>query len=107
MTDAATTDHILYGMQASLYTGKARAYMRRNRIAVTERGAGHPEYTGKIFPHMNRFIMPVVVTPSGDIIQDGTDILDYLEGAGLGHEPLYPESPVPVSYTHLTLPTKA
>ena len=23
---------ILYGMQASLYTGKARAYMRRNRI---------------------------------------------------------------------------
>jgi len=30
---------ILYGMQASLYTGKARAYMRRNRIPVTERGA--------------------------------------------------------------------
>jgi len=45
-------DFILYGMQASLYTGKARAYMRRNRIPVTERGAGHPDYTGRISPHM-------------------------------------------------------
>jgi len=101
MTDAKLTDHILYGMQASLYTGKARAYMRRNRIPVTERGAGHPEYTGKIFPHMNRFIMPVVVTPAGDIIQDGTDILDYLEGQGLGHEPLYPEDSVLRAVAHL------
>ena len=101
MTDAKLTDHILYGMQASLYTGKARAYMRRNRIAVTERGAGHPEYTGKIFPHMNRFIMPVVVTPDGKIIQDGTDILDYLEGAGLGHEPLYPEDSVVRAVAHI------
>ena len=101
MTDAKLTDHILYGMQASLYTGKARAYMRRNRIAVTERGAGHPEYTGKIFSHMNRFIMPVVVTPDGKIIQDGTDILDYLEGAGLGQEPLYPEDSVLRAVAHI------
>ena len=70
-------DFYLYGMQASLYTGKARAYMRRNRIPVTERGAGHPEFTGRLFPHMGRFIMPVIETPSGDIVQDGTDILDY------------------------------
>jgi len=87
-------DYILYGMQASLYTGKARAYMRRNRIPVTERGAGHPEYMSKIFPHMDRFIMPVVETPNGEIIQDGTDILDYFEGKGLGIEPLYPDDPV-------------
>ena len=116
---------ILYGMQASLYTGKARAFMRRNRIAVTERGAGHPDYTGRVMPHINRLIMPVIETPTGDIIQDGTDILDYLESEGLSHEPLYPEDPItravahlfelfgnegmlrPVSYTHLTLPTKA
>ena len=87
-------DYILYGMQASLYTGKARAYMRRNRIPVTERGAGHPEYMSRIFPHMDRFIMPVIEAPEGDIIQDGTDILDYLEGKGLGREPLYPKDPI-------------
>ena len=87
-------DFILYGMQASLYTGKARAYMRRNRIPVTERGAGHPEFMTRIYPHMNRFIMPVIETPDGEIIQDGTDILEYLEAQGLGREPLFPEDPV-------------
>lgn len=87
-------DYILYGMQASLYTGKARAYMRRNRIPVTERGAGHPEFMTRIYPHMNRFIMPVIETPDGDVIQDGTDILEYLEAKGMGREPLFPEDPV-------------
>lgn len=94
-------DFILYGMQASLYTGKARAFMRRNRIPVTERGAGHPDYTGRIMPHMDRFIMPVIETPEGEIIQDGTDILDYLAGQGLNHEPLYPEDPVTRAIAHL------
>jgi len=51
-------DFILYGMQASLYTGKARAYMRRNRIPVTERGAGHPEFMSRIFPLMDRYGSP-------------------------------------------------
>ena len=88
-------------MQASLYTGKARAYMRRNRISVTERGAGHPDFIGRIFPHMGRFIMPVIETPSGDIVQDGTDILDYLEAQGLGRESLYPEDPVTKAVAYL------
>jgi len=85
---------IFYGMQASLYTGKVRAYMRRNRIPVIERGAGHPEFMDKVFPQLKRFIMPVLVTPSGELIQDGTDILDYLNEQGLGREPLYPDDPV-------------
>jgi len=38
--------------------------------------------------------MPVIETPDGDIIQDGTDILEYLEGRGLGREPLFPTDPV-------------
>jgi glutathione S-transferase len=91
----------LYGMQASLYTGKARAFMRRNRIGVTERGAGHPDYAARIMPQIGRFILPVIETPAGDIIQDGTDILDYLEAAGLSHESLYPEDPVTRAVAHL------
>ncbi len=86
-----TGDFTLYGMQASLYTGKARAYMRRNRIPVTERGTGHPVYHSRIMPVLGRLIMPVIETPDGTIVQDGTDILDYLEAQGLGREPLYPE----------------
>jgi len=94
-------DFILYGMQASLYTGKARAFMRRNRINVTERGAGHPEYTGKIMPIIGRFIIPVIETPAGEIVQDGTDILDYLEEQGLTIEPLYPENAITRAVAHL------
>lgn len=87
-------DFILYGIRASLYTGKARAYMRRNRIPVTERKPRHPDYTGRIIPKVQRLIIPVLETPDGKIIQDGTDILDYLESEGLGIEPLYPDSPI-------------
>ncbi len=94
-------DFILYGMQASLYTGKVRAFMRRNRIPVTERGAGRPEYTGKIMPQIGRFIIPVIETPDGKIVQDGTDILDYLDGQGLSVEPLYPADPVTRAVAHL------
>lgn len=93
-------NYILYGMQASLYTGKVRAYLRRNRIPVIERGAGHPEFTGKILPHMNRFIMPVVVTPDGDVLQDGTDIIDFFQNEGLGKEILIPESPAVRAIAH-------
>lgn len=80
-------------MQASLYTGKVRAYMRRNRIPVIERGIGHPNYGNEIYPKLQRFILPALVTPLGEIIQDGTDILDYLDKAELGLEPLYPDDP--------------
>lgn len=67
----------LYGMQASLYTGKVRAYLRRNRIPVIERGAGHPEFHARVLPCMGgRFIMPAVVTEGGEVLQDGTDILN-------------------------------
>ena len=81
-------------MRASLYTGKVRAYLRRNRIPTLERGAGHPEFASTIVPEIGRFIMPVVVMPDGTVVQDGTDILDYLEGEGLGREPLYPDDAV-------------
>lgn len=64
--------------------------MRRNRIPVRECGAGHPEYLSHIYPHMKRFIMPVIETPDRAIIRDGTDILEYLEANGLGWQPLYP-----------------
>jgi len=95
------TDFILYGMQASLYTGKVRAFMRRNRLPVTERGAGHPDYTDKIMPQIGRFIIPVIETPDGTIVQNGTGILDYLDGQGLSHEPLYPTDPVTRAVAHL------
>ena len=60
MTRTPNDDFTLYGMQASLY-----AYLRRNRIPFTERGAGHPEFAARIMPEIGRFIMPVIEAPGG------------------------------------------
>jgi len=95
------TPFILYGMSASLFTGKVRAYLIHNAIPFIERGAGHPTYTQEIVPRIGRWIIPVLVTPEGQIIQDGTDIIDHLEAQGLGRHPVRSEDPIMQAVAHL------
>jgi glutathione S-transferase len=75
-----TKPYILYGMPGSLYTGKVRAYLRKQRIVFEERPAGGAEFRETIAPQIGRWIIPVIQTPDGMLIQDGADILDYFEG---------------------------
>lgn len=64
----------LYGVPISLYTGKARAYMRYKNIPfVEERG------DEAIFERIGRRIIPVIHTPDDALIQDTTEIIDYFE----------------------------
>ena len=42
--------YVLYAMPASLYSGKARSYLRTHRIDYVERAPGDPRYTGEIEP---------------------------------------------------------
>lgn len=84
----------LYGMPASLYTGKVRSYFRKQGIAFTEYGANHPDFMTRIVPTVGRFIIPVIETPEGTIVQDGTDIIDFLEEGGVSRFSVYPESPL-------------
>lgn len=73
-------DYILYGAQVSLYTGKVRAYLRFKGIPYEERVASLKVMKSVIQPATNGLrIMPVVVTPEGDLIQDTTLIIDALE----------------------------
>jgi glutathione S-transferase len=97
----SATPFILYGMSASLFTGKVRAYLIHNAIPFIERGAGHPTFTQEIVPQIGRWIIPVLVTPDGQIIQDGTDIIDHLEAQGLGRHPVRSEDPVLQAVAHL------
>ena len=87
-----TDKHILYGMLGSLYTGKVRAYLRQQGIPFVERGTGHPHFHNEIIPVIGRFIMPVVQTPQGEIIQDGTVILDHFEAGNLRKSSILPEN---------------
>lgn len=95
------TPYYLYGMTASLFTGKVRSYLIHNDISFIERGAGHPTFTQDIVPKIGRWIIPVLVTPDGQIIQDGTDIIDHLDAKRLSRDPLRPEDPVLCAVTHL------
>lgn len=84
----------LFGMPASLYMGKARSYMRKQGIPFIEYGANHPDYQTRIMPAVGRFIIPVLETPEGHIVQDGADIIDYLEASDTSDFSVYPDSAV-------------
>lgn len=83
----------LYGMPVSLYSGKARSYLRKQGIPYVERLLVDPGYQTRILPVLRRIIVPVVELPDGTIVQDTTDIIDHFEAAGLARLPCYPATP--------------
>ncbi|MES1924865.1 glutathione S-transferase N-terminal domain-containing protein [Salinisphaera sp. T31B1] len=87
------TPLLLYGAPHSLYTGKARCYLRNQGIAYVERPTSHPDFVARIAPKLGRAIIPVIETPDGEIIQDTIDIIDHFERAGSAW-PVYPETPL-------------
>ena len=87
------TDYILYGADHSLYTGKARAYMRYKGLNWREETATREVYKSIILPRIGAPIVPVLETAAGDYVQDTTDIIDFLEAAHPAAS-VYPDTPV-------------
>src|SRR5690625_75991 len=85
--------YILYGLPHSLYTGKARCYLRNQGISYRERSTAHPDYEQRIGPIIQRRIIPVLETPQGEIIQDSADIIDYFDRRDPRY-PAYPTTPL-------------
>lgn len=69
----------LYGAPLSLYTGKARAYLRYKQIPFTEVFSSRKVYTNIIVPKTGIRFIPVVETPQGEFVQDTSAIIDLLE----------------------------
>lgn len=74
---------ILYGAPHSLYTGKTRAYLRKQGIRYVERVTADPRFRSEVVPVIGRGIIPVVVLPDGTVVQDTVEILDWFERAGV------------------------
>ena len=91
----------LYGMAGSLYTARVRSYMRTNAVPFVELKAGSEEFVQRMVPQIGRWIIPVIQTPSGKIIQDGADIIDHLEAAGYSKWPIYRQAPALRVIAHL------
>lgn len=90
MTDPIT----LYGMKISMFTGKIRSYLIKQQMDFVERAPVDNHFNQVIKPQIGRQIIPVIEMPDGEIIQDSTDIIDYLEGQGLARESAYPKAPL-------------
>ncbi|WP_337660911.1 glutathione S-transferase N-terminal domain-containing protein [Erythrobacter sp. Alg231-14] len=93
--------YTLYGMAGSLYTARARSYMRTHSVPFSEVKAGSEEFVGKVVPQIGRWIIPVIKTPDDAIIQDGAEIIDHLDGAGFSKNPIYPTDPKLLLIAHL------
>lgn len=86
-------DYILYGADHSLYTGKARAYMRFKGLNWEEVTATREVYKSIILPRAGVAIVPVLATADGHVVQDTTDIIDFLEAAHPAVS-VYPDTPL-------------
>jgi glutathione S-transferase len=93
--------HTLYGMRASLYTGKARAYLIKQNIEYLEVVPGTPRFIKEIVPKIGRMMIPTLETPDGEIIQDSTEIIDHFEKKGLARESAYPTTPRQLAVAHV------
>jgi glutathione S-transferase len=83
----------LYGAEISYFTGKVRAYLRWKGLAFEEVLADATAYREVILPRVGFPVIPVVITPQEEVLQDSTDIIDALEQRH-GEPSVYPQTPL-------------
>ncbi|MBK7284218.1 MAG: glutathione S-transferase N-terminal domain-containing protein [Sphingomonadales bacterium] len=71
--------YTLWGAANSLYTGKARSYLIKKGLPFRERYPSDPEFGNRILPAVGQFVVPVLESDNGEIVQDSGDIIDFLE----------------------------
>ncbi|PHR60031.1 MAG: glutathione S-transferase [Robiginitomaculum sp.] len=77
----------------SLYSGKARGYLRWKNVGFTEVLSNAEVYKDVILPRVGWPVIPVLITPDDQTVQDTSDIIDYVEKCEPGPS-VYPDGPV-------------
>lgn len=85
-------EYTLYGSEISYFTGKVRAYLRWKRVPFQEVLSDAHVYREIIVPRVGFPVIPVVVAPQGETLQDTTEIIDELERRH-GEPSIYPSTP--------------
>lgn len=83
----------LYGSQASLFTGKARGYLRWKGVNFTEYAVNEQIMKDVILKHVKWPVIPVMEAVGGKIIQDTVDIIAEIEANEPGPS-VMPDGPV-------------
>lgn len=84
--------HFLFSMQLSWYSAKVRPYLRYKGIPFDERIPTAWEYYVTIKRHVGHAVVPVVITPDGEWLQDSSIIIERLEQSRPAR-PVIPASP--------------
>jgi glutathione S-transferase len=71
--------YTLWGGQLSVYSAKVRSYLIKKGIPYRELYPSHPDFGSRIVPSLGFFVIPVLEAPDGNVVQDSSDIIDYLE----------------------------
>ena len=71
--------YTLWGGPLSVYTAKVRSYLIKKRIPYRELFPSHPDFNSRIIPALGFFVIPVLETPEGTIVQDSSEIIEHLE----------------------------
>ena len=66
-------------MPHSLYSGRARSYLIKNRIPFEERSTGHESFKAEVLPKSKLPTIPTLVTAEGKVIRDGAAIIEHFE----------------------------
>jgi glutathione S-transferase len=85
--------YVLIGTEPSQFSGKARAYLRWKGVDFVEQTATPEVYRDIIEPRVGFAVIPILLTPENQVIQDTADIIDDVEA----HQPgpsVYPSGPV-------------
>ncbi|MEE9330424.1 MAG: glutathione S-transferase family protein [Parvularculaceae bacterium] len=71
--------YTLYAAQFSLFSGKARGYLRWKRVKFNEVLSSGEVYRDIILPNIGWPVIPVMQTPDGTFVQDTADIIAHVE----------------------------
>jgi glutathione S-transferase len=82
--------YVLIGTEASYFTGKARSYLRWKGVDFAEQLATPQVYRDIIEPRVGFAVIPVLLTPDGETVQDTAAIIDHVERAERGDSVLPP-----------------
>jgi len=92
--------YILYAAAVSLFSGKARSYLRWKDVDFQEISPTPDVMKTKLLPVIGWPVIPVLETPDGELIQDTADIIAHIE-ATHGGPSVYPDGPVQRFVTEL------
>ncbi|MDP3736626.1 MAG: glutathione S-transferase family protein [Hyphomonadaceae bacterium] len=85
--------YVLIGTEASQFSGKARSFLRWKGVDFAEQTATPEIYRDIIEPRVGYAVIPILLTPDGQAIQDTADIIDHIERSVPGAS-VYPPGPV-------------